>query len=205
MTCPDRNTLMIWCDKEIESPEADTISEHIKHCESCRIFTMAQKQMESVWRDSWNDPGEASFKKMRSNIKHATPWWRTQRTWFIAAALCAAYIGVKVFYIDGTGASLSSIALEETSVSVQIVSGDVSAPRDETLSEEMEEAVTVEFAEEEIELSPDELVSGQSEIPEAVEELSVDLALSVSDSGGLEVNSEMQVMEEDADVIPGHP
>ncbi|MCK5035881.1 MAG: hypothetical protein KAS73_08315 [Candidatus Sabulitectum sp.] len=205
MICPDRNTLMTWCDKEIASPEADTISEHIKHCESCKAFTVAQKQMESVWRDSWKDPGEASFKKMRSNIKHATPWWRTQRTWFIAAALCAAYIGVKVFYIDGTGASLSSIALEETSVPVQITSGDLSDPRDESPLEEMEEAVAVEVAEEEIEFLQDELVSGQSEIPEVVEELSVDLALSVSDSGVSVGDAEMEVMEEDADLISGSP
>ena len=160
--------------------------------------------MESVWRDSWNDPGEASFKKMRSSIKHATPWWRTQRTWFIAAALCAAYIGVKVFYIDGTGASLSSIALEEASVPVQIASGDVSAVQDETPAEEMEEAVTVEFAEEEVEVLQDQLASGQSETSEVVEELSVDLILSVSDFGVSEENTATETTG-DADFISGYP
>lgn len=205
MTCPDRNTLMIWCDKEISSPEADTISEHIRHCESCRTFTVAQKQMESVWRNSWNDPGEASFKKMRSSIKHSTPWWRTQRTWFIAAALCAAYIGVKVFYIDGTGASLSSIVLEETLLPVQTTSGDVSVAQDDIPMEEMEEeTVTVEYAEEEIELSQDEPVSYRSEISEIAEELSVDLMLSVSDSGASEEDIEIETIG-DADMISGCP
>ncbi len=204
MICPDRNTLMIWCDKEIVSPEADTISEHIKHCESCRTFTMAQKQMESVWRDSWKDPGEASFKKMRNSIKHAIPWWRTQRTWFIAAVLCAAYIGVKVFYIDGTGASLSSIALEEISVPVQITSSDLSAARDENPLEEMEETAAVECEEEETEILEDELVSGLSETFEVIEELSVDLALSVSDFGVSEEDITMEAIG-DADMIPGFP
>jgi len=182
MTCPDRNTLMAWCDNEIVSPEADHISEHIKHCDSCRAFTIAQKQMESVWRDAWTDPGEVRFAKMRSSVKQETPWWRSQRTWFIAAAICAAYIGVKVFYIDGTGTSLSSIALQETPASVQVTTTDISADQDESFVVEMEETAAVECAEEEFEIPQDELVAGQSEASEVIEELSVDLSLTESGS-----------------------
>ncbi|MCK5843038.1 MAG: hypothetical protein KAH31_12765, partial [Candidatus Sabulitectum sp.] len=196
---------MAWCDNEIASPEADIISEHIQHCDSCRAFTTAQKQMESVWRDAWTDPGEASFDKMRKSVKRETPWWRTQRTWFIAAAICAAYIGVKVFYIDGSGTSLSSIALEESSAPAEAVAGGISVAQDETLPEEMEETAAAEYAEEEIEFLQDELVSGQSEILGVVEELSVDPALSVSDSGVSEGDAEMEDAEEDADFVPSYP
>ncbi|MCK5133022.1 MAG: zf-HC2 domain-containing protein [Candidatus Sabulitectum sp.] len=194
MTCPDKNTIMMWFDGELTGSEADSISDHIKNCGSCRGLISAQKQMESVWRDAWVDPGDSGFKTMRRKLKPEIPWWRAQRTWFIAAALCAAYIGVKIFYLDGSVASLSDIAVEETSTTVHIT--EVSDLPQEAPREDMEEMIESECEEQEIETSQDELISGQSEIPEILEELSIDLALSASDCESAGEDPGMEILEE---------
>lgn len=183
MTCPDKETLMMWSDGELSGSEADRISDHVASCSDCRSFVNTQKQMESVWRNAWVDPEISNFETMRGNLKPQTPWWRTQRTWYIAAALCMAYIGVKIFYLDSTGPSLASIAMEETSVPARVAVDDVSIAPYEAPEEEM---VATECEEQEIEISQDDTVSGQPETIEVIEELSVDLALSAGDSESYE-------------------
>lgn len=184
MTCPDKKTLMMWSDGELSGSEADKISDHMAGCSDCRNFINTQKQMESVWRDAWVDPKDSNFEAMRGNLKPQTPWWRTQRTWYIAAALCMAYIGVKIFYLDSSSPSLADIALKETSVPALVAEDDVSTAPDEAYEEEMD----VSECEEQIEISvsQDETVSGQPETIEVIEELSVDLALSAGDSESYE-------------------
>ncbi len=179
MTCPDRKTLMMWSDGELSGKEADRISDHVASCSDCRSFVNTQKQMESVWRNAWVDPEISNFETMRGNLKPQTPWWRTQRTWYIAAALCMAYIGVKIFYVDNSGSSLADIAMEETSVPAQVTMGDVPIASDEASEEEM---IVSECEEQELEISQDETVSSQAETAEIIEELSVDVALSRDDS-----------------------
>lgn len=195
MICPDKNIIMMWFDGELTGSEADSISDHIKNCGSCRGLISAQKQMESVWRDAWVDPGDSGFKTMRRKLKPEIPWWRAQRTWFIAAALCAAYIGVKIFYLDGSGTSLSEVAVE--AMSPAITADEVIDMPEVEQMEEMEEMVASECEEQEVEASQDELISGQSEIPEIVEELSVDLALTASDYESTGEDPGMEILEED--------
>lgn len=185
MTCSDKTALMMWSDGELSGSEADKISDHVASCSDCRNFINTQKQMESVWRDAWVDPGDSNFETMRGNLKPQTPWWRTQRTWYIAAALCMAYIGVKKFYLDSSSQSLADIALKETSVPALVAEDDVFTAPDEAPAEEM---VVSECEEQELDISvsQDETVSGQPETIEVIEELSVDLALSAGDSESYE-------------------
>ena len=189
MTCPEKSNLMMWTDGELHSSDADKIADHIEQCTECRNFVSAQKQMESVWRDGWTDPSDASFEIMRGKLKPEIPWWRTQKTWYIAAVLCAAYIGVRLFYVDASGTSLSSIAAEEMSSSVQ-------AAPDAPLVEEVVEDRDLEMEEQENVLEMDEtgLASGQSGISVHEEELSVE-------SRVFSVVSESADAEEDALLI----
>ncbi len=177
MTCPDKSTLMMWVDGELPESEAKSISEHTRYCSNCRGFVSAQKQMESVWRDAWVDPADAHFETMRRKLKPVVPWWRTQRTWYIAAAVCAVYIGVKIFYVDGAGKSLSEIAAEETSPTVRVTTEEIP----ETPVEEIIEG-GCDGLEEEIGIPQQEFASGQSGISEIQEELSVHSRLSATDS-----------------------
>ena len=116
MICPERSTLLQWLDDELVPSEAEAVAEHVENCDKCRGFVSAQKHMESVWRESWIDPPDSDFTAMRQVLLPAVPWWRAPRTWYIAAAVCAAYIGVKIFYIDGAGTPLAGIVQQENSL-----------------------------------------------------------------------------------------
>ncbi|MCD6587485.1 MAG: zf-HC2 domain-containing protein [Candidatus Fermentibacteraceae bacterium] len=116
MICPERSTLLQWLDGELAPSEAEAVAEHVENCGRCRGFVSAQKHIESVWRESWVDPPDSDFTAMRQVLLPATPWWRTPRTWYIAAAVCAAYIGIKIFFVDGAGTPLASIVQQESTV-----------------------------------------------------------------------------------------
>jgi len=116
VTCPERIVLLQWLDGELSPSEAEAVFEHIENCDRCRGFVSAQKHMESVWRESWVDPSESEFSVLHNALPSAAPWWKTPRVWYIAAAVCAAYIGVKIFYINGAGTPLANIVQQETYV-----------------------------------------------------------------------------------------
>jgi|GEM_PF-1985974 len=161
MTCFDRNNLMMWVDGELPAEEAESISRHIINCAGCTAFIEAQKRMESLWREEWTDPPESVFENMRRGITQSTPWWRTQRTWYIAAVLCAAYLGVRVFYLDNAHTPLAAVAVSE------IAAG---ANADEQSDQEATADVTMEQTDA---VQPEEVAP--------VEESSVEIVLLTSD------------------------
>ncbi len=175
----------MWADGEITGSEANSISDHISQCSTCSDFVSAQKQMESVWRKAWIHPADADFETMRRRLKPGIPWWQTRRAWYIAATVCAVYLGIRIFHVDGAGTSLSEIAAEETSVIARISADEVSCVPEAAPMEEMI-AGGCEGMEQEIEILQDELAFSQSDPPEIVEESLVDLSLSVSDSESAE-------------------
>lgn len=157
MTCPDKKVLMMWADGEITGSEADAISRHTAQCEDCKAFVSAQKKLESIWRNAWVDPDEVAFDTMRKSVQPATSWWQMQRVWYTAAAICAVYLGVRVFY-TGPGTSLSDIAVVEA--------GSTAGAVDEPLFSEQEELIQDEEALEEMIIPEEECPSPQSEISE---------------------------------------
>ena len=181
MTCPSGKDIMMWVDGEITGPKADRISEHLNHCHSCRAFVSAQKQMESVWRDAWVDPEDTGFETMRSRLVSVTPWWRMQRTWYIAAAVCTVYLGVRIFYVDGAGTPLASLVAEEPAATSHTVSEEISDTPGETPIEEMVD-LGCEEQEEEIAPETDDLISGQTVISEVLEETLVVSRISTTGS-----------------------
>jgi hypothetical protein len=204
MSCPERSTLLQWLDGELASSEAKAVYEHVENCSRCRGFVTAQKHMESVWRGSWVDPPDSDFTTMRQVLTPVTQWWKTPRTWYIAAAVCAAYIGVKVFYIDEAGTSLSTIVRQESSVesipaSVEQTDAEYSeelfASPVEDIEESMEEEEQIDALSDEVgeqplsdqSVSPPAFgteeadVSDETEVSEFQEE-TVDVLLSTSDT-----------------------
>jgi hypothetical protein len=141
MTCIDRNSLMMWVDGELSAQEAGKISEHINNCAKCSAFIETQKRMESLWREEWTDPSESAFEIMRSRLSPELPWWQKQRTWFIAAAVCAVYLGVRVFFTGNAGTPLSEIAIQEELQPV-VAASDV--PLETEIEEQMEQSVIVQ-------------------------------------------------------------
>ncbi len=113
MSCPDGNRLMQWIDGELSPAEEASIASHLDECSLCQSFIATQQQIESSWRDAWVDPTEADFAAMRGGINTKKVWWQTKQSWYIAAVICAAYLGVKFFYLDGAGRPLSDIAIAE--------------------------------------------------------------------------------------------
>ncbi len=153
MICPSKEILLAWIDKELPVSEIETISAHVEKCTDCENYILAQKKMETVWRNAWVDPDESDFKTMRSSIEPATQWWRRQQTWFLAAVICAAYIGVKIFYVDEETRSLSSIVIEQT---ISATHEDLVDDVEPVIQEESEETVVSEETE-----NMDDIVEGQ--------------------------------------------
>lgn len=100
-------------DGELSGGKREEIRLHLEECSRCRSILEAQRRLETVWREDWKDPSDAAFNTMRRRLANPAPWWRKQRTWFAVAAVFSIYLGVKIFYLDGRGTSLSELALEE--------------------------------------------------------------------------------------------
>ncbi len=116
MSCPDKQVLSAWMDNELTETEAEKIANHVNSCHKCKSYINSQKLLETVWREGWEDPVKKDFEQMRNTLQQKNPskkWWKTERTWYIAAVLCAAYLGVKIFVVDNAGTSLSDIAMSE--------------------------------------------------------------------------------------------
>lgn len=116
MSCPGKQVLSAWMDNELTETEAEKITNHIESCLECKSYINSQKLLETVWREGWKDPVKKDFEQMRNTLQQKIPskkWWKTERTWYIAAVLCAAYLGVKIFVVDNAGTSLSDIAMSE--------------------------------------------------------------------------------------------
>jgi len=223
VTCPERTVLLQWLDGELAPSEAEAVSEHVEECCTCRGFVSAQKHMESVWRESWVDPPDSDYTVLHDALTPAAPWWKTPRTWYIAAAVCAAYIGVKIFYINGAGTPLANVVQQETSVEPIPVSGE---PADEECPEEMiassveELDLSMELEEEQMEVLPAEageiLLSDQPVLPpassaedsEVQDEIEVSEPLEgLADTAGISsVSSQEHLQDESggffADVVP---
>ncbi|PIE52612.1 hypothetical protein CSA37_05120 [Candidatus Fermentibacteria bacterium] len=115
MRCPDISELSLYLDGELAEESRVTIEEHLSECSDCRAWLAAQKRMETLWRESWQDPEESAFDIMISGVLRTVPWWKKQRSWMAAAAVFAVYFGVRVFMTGDAGRPLSEAAQEELS------------------------------------------------------------------------------------------
>ena len=159
MSCPDKQMLLAWMDGELKGAEAEKIATHINSCEECKNYIKSQKVLEKAWREGWHDPAKEDFEQMRNTLQQANSpkkWWSSQRTWYIAAVLCAAYLGGKIFIIDNAATSLSDIAVSEQ-LRDNAPASEISVDVDDVAFEtelETEAAEVVEEQEEEAEATP---------------------------------------------------
>ncbi len=161
MSCPDKQVLSAWMDNELTEAETEEIASHINSCLECKNYINSQKLLETVWREGWEDPVKKDFEQMRNTLQQKNPskkWWKTERTWYIAAVLCAAYLGVKIFVVDNAGTSLSDIAMSEQindAISTSEVSSEVPELEAEVVVENDDETEELIIpAEEAVEIEP---------------------------------------------------
>ena len=160
MRCPENSELMLWLDDELPADRKRFIEEHLGSCADCRSLVETQRRIETLWREDWKDPDETAFEVMRKRIVAAPPWWRRQRTWFAVAAVFSVYLGVKIFYLDDAGRSLSEIAVESEE-SLDNEMGQEEFPRDTQFIHDAPETIALELceSEEEIDGTPDIVLS----------------------------------------------
>ena len=159
MRCPESSELMQWLDGELKADRKRFIEEHLGSCASCRSLVEAQRRIETLWREDWQDPDEEAFSIMRKRLVQLPPWWRRQRTWFAVAAVFSVYLGVKIFYLDNNGRSLSEIAVESEE-SLDNEMGQEEFPGDTQFIHDAPETIALELceSEEEIDGTPDMLL-----------------------------------------------
>lgn len=173
MSCPDKQILSAWMDNELKETEAERITNHVNSCSECKRYINSQKLLETVWREGWQDPAKKDFEQMRDTLKQNSPskkWWKSERTWYVAAVICAAYLGVKIFVLDNAGTSLSEIAISET-YNESVPGSPVSHEQEESVFEaeiEIVEEVSIPIESEDEEIGDD--IAGLLEESEAEEE-----------------------------------
>lgn len=213
MSCPDRDEIMRWLDGELPEGRRAELEDHLGSCGECRSLLESQRLIESAWRESWKDPDETAFESMRRGILSPPPWWKRQRTWFAVAAVFSVYFGVRVFFLDGSGAPMSRYA-EEAMPTVTVTgerplledasveqTGDAeTAPEGHTAGEpaaaEDDSPVPepVEEAEEEV-FSADAYAQDISPVEDSVEEITVDSGLAGLTGASSSSADEAQEME----------
>lgn len=148
--CPDALRLMAYLDGELSPGERETISGHISRCPECSSFIETQRELESSWRNSWQDPPDFRFSAMRRKLFRGghfrLPGWAIG----MAAGAAAVFLGIRVFQPSDRSLLDSRLRGEEalgTAPSVPVVT-DSPASIDSTsftvpVAEEMQEECPV--------------------------------------------------------------
>jgi hypothetical protein len=151
VSCPSRENLLEWYDGELSDPDASQVDAHVSRCAECALFIGSVKRMENIWRADWTDPEDSAFDLFRQGLSPAVPWWKRQRSWFIAAAVFAVYLGVRIFQFGDHAPDLARMAEQEVRSNVQPTPEMTDSAAElplEVSSEEMEEPAYAESQEE---------------------------------------------------------